>query len=166
MSREAANRLYRDFHKYDYRSRTQAPRGFRIPRKVERAGKGVHVLYRSPKLDPITYQDDGPLNYIHKHKAGVNVYWCDGVSVGVPTVVTRAQELVCLGQCLGFMYRDDNGDEVEVQCNPLEVEWFAVPNPTRKCPKGHALLVVEKRQQVLAMVWGGKLRVEPRGIVG
>lgn len=166
MSRDQAHQLYEGFHKYGPKKRTRAPASFRIPKSVKLKGKGVHVLYRSRKFNPITYANEGAHNYIHDHKAGVNVYFCDGSGKKVPSAVARAEELVYLGKCLGFAYKDAKGKLVEYECDPRSVEWYAVPNPTQLCPEGHALLVVEKKQKVVAMIWGGKLRVEPRGIVG
>lgn len=167
MSRKQAETLYRDFHKYDFKRRTRAPSSFKIPRSVKPLGKGLYVLYSSPKFDPITYaRPSGPLNYIHEHGPGVKVYTPEGSSKKVPGVVCRAQELTCLGNAIGFSYEDNRGEEVLMECDPRSCEWYAVPNPTNQCPKGHALLIVESKRKVLAMVWGGKLRVEPRGIVG
>jgi hypothetical protein len=171
MSRRHAEALYEHFHKYGPKSRTRAPSSFRIPTSMYLAGKGEYVLYSSPKFDPITYaKPDGPLNYIHEHDSrGVNVYLRDnqegGPSKKVPRAIANAQELTCLGRCIGFAY-DSGGEEVLVECDPKIVEWYAVPNPSSQYPKGHALLAIESKRRVLAMVWGGKLRVEPRGIVG
>jgi hypothetical protein len=166
MSR--ANQLYEGFHKYGPKSRTRAPSSFRIPRSVRPMGKALYVLYSSPKFNPLTYEDEGNNKYIHEHdSSGVQVYLCDGrTTKSVPSAVARAQELVCLGKCLGLAYEDSSGDENKATFDSRKVEWYAAPNPTRTCPKGHALLVIEQKKRVLAMVWGGKLRVEPRGIVG
>lgn len=167
--RKASN-LYEDFHKYGPKKVTRANPSFRIPKKAMFCGPAIDVLYRSSKYDPITYQPPGaPINYIHEHESGVKVYWCGegGEDTRVPRKVSKADnELTCLGEFLGCSYIDENEDEIEIECSSSKVELYAVPNPTNLCPEGHALLIVENKRDVVAMIWGGKLRVEPRGIVG
>jgi len=127
-------------------------------------GPALYVLYRSSKLDPFTYAvPDKPTDYIHEHKNGVKVYVVndsDGPERKVPQKIQNIQKMAFLGKCLGFGYVDEDGDEVEATASG-KVELCAVPYR-----KGHALIVLENRRKVLALIWGGKLRVEPRGIVG
>jgi hypothetical protein len=124
-------------------------------------GPALYVLYRSAKLDPLTYaKPKKPIDYIHKHKAGVKVYRVDtddGPERVVPQYIHSPTALVLLGKCLGFGYTDYDGDDVDAECKGPEL--FSIPS-------GKALLVIEKRRKVVALIWGGKLRVEPRGIVG
>lgn len=161
MSRARAISLYEDFHKYRPKEVGRFPNSFKIPRFAEFVGPALYVLYRSEKYDPITYQPpDAPIDYIHEHKAGVKVYWCEQHgSSKVPSFICKADNLVSLGGCLGFGYIDENNDEIEATCDPDEVELYSAPS-------GKGLLVVENKREVVAMIWGGKLRVEPRGIVG
>ena len=136
---------------------------FRIPSLVALAGPAVNVLYRSKKNDPTTgAQTKRAIDYIHDHDKGVNVYRTDAAFRGegvraVPKFISGARELVLLGQCLGFAYRD--GDE-EVEAEPTRPypELYTIPS-------GRALLVVQNKQRVLALIWGGRLGVESRGIV-
>ena len=155
-----AVKLYEDFHKYESKDIGSFPSSFYIPESIELAGPAIHVLYRSAKLDPITYiKPDSPIDYIHEHEAGVKVYIlnCEGPERSVPRHIHRVGALTRLGKCLGFAFVDADGDEVEATCTNCDL--YAIPS-------GKALLVVEKKKKVLAMIWGGKLNVEPRGIVG
>lgn len=155
-----AEKLFEDFHKYEPRVIGAFPSTFFIPESMEFAGPAIHVLYRSAKLDPVTYvRPDKPIDYIHEHEAGVKVYLldCGGPERSVPRYIHSVGELTRLGKCLGFAYIDDEGDEVEATCTNCDL--YAIPS-------GKALLIIEKKKKVLCMIWGGKLNVEPRGIVG
>lgn len=158
-----AEKLFADFHKYEAEEIKAFPSSFRIPERAPCVGPALYVLYRSAKCDPITYlKPDKPIDYIHEHKPGVKVYIldsseCEGPVRSVPKYIHEADTLVLLGKCLGFAYSNVNGDEENLECTSCEL--YSIPN-------GKALLVVEKKREVLAMIWGGKLNVEPRGIVG
>lgn len=161
--RHNAEKLFEDFHKYPSTKIDEMPSSFYIPEHVAFAGPALFVLYRSKKFDPLTYaKPSGPIDYIHEHKAGVKAYVVkgDGPERKVPKQIHSAGKLTFLGKCLGFGFVDEDGDEVEASCTG-KVELCAVPYR-----KGHALLAIENRRKVLALIWGGKLRVEPRGIVG
>jgi hypothetical protein len=157
-----AGNLYRDFHKYDPKSIGQFPASFSIPKTATCVGPAIHVLYRSSKFDPITYaKPASSIDYIHEHKKGVKVYIIgsdEGPERKVPQRIHAVDGLVSLGKCLGFAYVDQEGDQVDAECTG-KVELYSVPS-------GTALLVIENKRKVLALIWGGKLRVEPRGIVG
>ena len=157
-----AIKLYEDFHKFGPREIGEFKPSFYIPEEAVYVGNGVDVMYRSDKLDPLTLADEGHIDYIHEHKPGVKVYRVDARADGpvrkVPKRIHGVTSLVFLGKCLGFTYDDHHGDEVEAQvANPLP-ELYATPD-------GRALLVIERKQRVVALIWGGKLNVEPRGIV-
>jgi hypothetical protein len=159
MSRRA-EKLYEDFHKYNPREVGKFPRSFQIPTSIELAGPALYVLYQSPKCDPITYKKPKkPINYIHEHKDGVKVYLAggDGPIRKVPKRVSEVTSLTRLGKFLGLGFLD--GDEEVAMEASGKVDLYAIPS-------GKSLLVIENRRNVLAMIWGGKLRVEPRGIVG
>jgi hypothetical protein len=160
MTRKA-EKLFEDFHKYEPNSVEQFPASFRIPDRAAFMGPALYVLYRSSKYDPITHEKPSkPIDYIHEHKKGVNVYRLDtddGPEYKVPKYIHSPKALVLLGKCLGFGYTDYEGDDVEATCSGPEL--FSIPS-------GKALLVIEKRRKVVALLWGGELNVEPRGIVG
>ncbi len=138
------------------------PKSFKIPQHITCAGKAVQVLYRSDKLNPSTGEDEGVIDYFHDHKPGVKLYLVDegGPERKVPASIANADVLVLLGSCLGFSWEED-GETVEADVKR-----------GRKIPdlytiaSGKALLVVEGKQRVIAMMWGGELAVEWRGIVG
>jgi hypothetical protein len=128
-----------------------------IPRRVRTLGPAKYVLYRSDKVDPSTLRKPSkPVDYIHEHDAGVIAHATDGKpDTDVPPQFAKAKALVHLGQCLGFGLKD--GTDAEAT-DPL---------PTLAAtPDGHCLLVIQGGKKVLAMIWGGNLRVEPRGIDG
>lgn len=134
-----------------------------IPRFAYEAGNALFVLYRSGKKDPVTLITPvEPVDYIHEHDSGVKVYRTDeevGPDRSVPKRISDVEAITKLGDCLGFAYLDPEGVEVVAECS--------APLPELYCtPSGKALLVIENKENVAALIWGGKLRVEPRGIVG
>lgn len=160
MSRAVS--LYRSFHSHE-------PRGTRtvagsIPKQAHRAGAAVNVLYASDKLNPTTGEDEGWIDYIHDHNRGVVIYRCDEAAAGklcaVPAWITNVTELVVLGDCLGFAYEDEtDGHVTRAKGKRPLPELCAIPS-------GKALVVVQDKRNVLAIIWGGKLGVLDRGIVG
>ncbi len=156
-----AEKLFADFHKYEAKRIGEFPSPFYIPESATFVGKGSYVLYRSAKYDPLTYaKPDKPIDYIHDLGNGVRIFRLDideGTECQVPQYIHSVETLVLLGKCLGFGYLDEDGDEVEATCKSCDL--YVIPS-------GKALLIVEKKQRVLALIWGGKLNVEPRGIVG
>lgn len=161
--RSAINK-YIEFHQFEPDEIGAFDPSFRIPKTVYLAGDAVHVLYRSDKLNPMTGRDEGVIDYIHEHEKGVKVYRTDRASGGkpkkVPLYITRVETLTRLGRCLGFAYRD-NGTGFDVEATPSRgrCELYTIPS-------GKALIVVERRAKAVALVWGGQLGVEWRGIVG
>ncbi len=161
MIKNAINK-YVEFHQFEPMDIGEFSRSFSIPKKTRLAGEALFILYRSGKKDPITLITPiDPIDYIHEHSNGVRVYRSDidGPSKNVPRSISGVSELVRLGDCLGFAYVDHDGDEVEAKGVP--------PLPELYCTSsGKSLLVVEEKSKVVALLWGGKLRVESRGIVG
>lgn len=159
--KRAAVGKYKEFWAMEPTKIGDFPSSFKIPARARDLGKSVHVLYDSLKKDPETLKKPKkPVSYIHEHDAGVHTYACDGqADTDVPDFIKGAQALVLLGQCVGFAYKDDEGDVREAQATE--------PLPDLYCtPDGRALLVIQSRRKVLAMTWGGALGVEARGIVG
>lgn len=155
--------MYHDFHQLEPRRIGAFGARFDIPSEAILVGDAKNVLYRSDKLDPATLKKPKrPVDYIHEHDAGVKVYRTDRESDGpvrsVPQFITGVGELVLLGQCLGFAYIDPDGEEIEAEVRTPYPELYTIPS-------GRALLVVQDKRRVLALIWGGRLGVEPRGIV-
>lgn len=158
---------YEEFHRYAPKSIGEFARGFKIPARMLKAGDAKWTTYRSPKVDPATLKKPRrPVNYIHEHDAGVEVYLplnadapeLDGEPCDVPDEFRQVAALVKLGESLGFCYNVD-GEEVEAE--------GAAPLPELYCtPDGRCLLVVQDKSEVLAMIWGGALGVFARGIDG
>lgn len=155
---------YEEFWSLPPRSIGEFPSRFKIPRHAALIGSAVHILYRSDKLNPGTGEDEGEIEYIHEHKAGVNFYFVDeeGPQKKVPTFLADAEVLILLGDCLGFAWKE--GSEIFEEKTPRGLELYTVPS-------GKGLLVINAggqwgKQRVRAMIWGGKLAVTWRGIVG
>lgn len=160
-TKRAAIGKYKEFWQKEPTKVGDFPKTFKIPKSVELLGPGKHVLYSSLKKDPETLKNPRtPLDYIHEHDAGVHIY--DATRSGdvkVPEFITHAQALVCLGECIGFAFVDGDDEFIEAEATD--------PLPDLYCTvDGRALLVIQSRRKVLAMIWGGGLGVEARGIVG
>ena len=157
--------LYRRFNRFDPRKIGEFASGFAIPTRVHLEGKALWVTYRSGKVDPATLKKPRrAVNYIHEHDPGVSVYTtdrCHGsggpLDTTVPAEFAKVEALVLLGECLGFSCESE-GEPLEAETTRCEL--YASPG------EGRCLYVVESKRKVLAMIWGGKLRVEGRGIVG
>lgn len=155
--------LYREFHSLEPEHVQEFDRRFRIPEEVFRAGEAAFVLYRSRKVDPATGErPKKSFDYIHKHDPGVRLYFVDedmgGRARRVPKWIREAPALVRLGHCLGFGFFDDDGGAVEGKGRRPYPDLYTTPN-------GKALLVIQDRRELIALVWGGRLCVEWRGIV-
>lgn len=158
--------MYRGFHQKEPTKIGAFHPDLEIPDTAICVGDAVHVLYKSDKLNPETSEDEGWIDYIHEHDGGVMVYRCDraaaseGDPVKVPAWIRQAAEggLVCLGFCQGFSYRDDDGHERKAKGKAPLPELYTLKS-------GKALLVIQGKRTLLALIWGGRLGVEPRGIV-
>lgn len=160
--RELAIAIYEGFHRFAPRKVGEFHPSFKIPSRVNKQGPSVDVLYRSDKVDPETLKKPRrPLDYIHEHDSkGVHTYLPRGPGqvVEVPDWIRNATALSKLGSCLGFKFKRD-GQVVEAKGKRPLPELYCTAN-------GKALIIVQDKRDVLAIVWGGKLDVEPRGIVG
>ena len=158
----AARDLYEQFHRYPPRKVGEFAPSFAIPTHVYKKGRAVDVLYRSSKVDPETLKKPRrPVDYIHEHDPGVTTYMPSGPGerVEVPGWLRDTDALVLIGACLGFRFEDSSGTIIECEgTNPLP-ELYSTVN-------GKSLIVVDRKRTLIAMIWGGKLDVEPRGIVG
>jgi hypothetical protein len=151
--------MYETFHRLDPKTLEFNPTQS-MPGQASLVGHAVEVLYRSGKVDPSTgIKPKRPENYIHKHDEGVKVYRTDlrtNLRL-VPRFISGCEELVLLGKCLGFAY-DDGVEEIQAEMVMPYPELYTIPS-------GKALVVVQDRKKVLAVIWGGRLGVEGRGIV-
>lgn len=163
-----ASDLYEDFHRYEPRDIGEFAPSFRIPSHVYKQGRAVDVLYRSLKTDPETLKRPRkPVDYIHDHDSrGVVTHLVDGDGerVATPDWIRSATALTMLGQCIGFSFEGRDGEPVQAKGQRPLPELYAVQTGGWS-PKA-ALLVIQDKREVIAIIWGGKLRVEPRGIVG
>lgn len=168
MSRklEKAVRLYRTFHQLEPRRVGHFARRFSIPREAYFVGEAKQVLYRSDKLNPTTREDEGVIDYFHDHEGGVGMYRCDreaaheGELVPVPSRIWDQDVLTVLGlRCLGFSYQNFDGEIIDANAGGRHPELYATPT-------GKALLVVQDKRRVQAIMWGGSLKVGWRGIEG
>lgn len=162
MSQPPGVRKYVEFHQFSPRKIGRFHSSFEIPREAKLAGPAVNVLYHSDKLNPTTLEDEGWIDYIHEHEAGVNLYRTDAGFDGpirkVPRRIWNAPSLVRLGDSLGFAYEGEDGKLVEGKAKKPLPELYTTPD-------GKALIVVQSKRRVLALIWGGRLGVEARGIV-
>ena len=162
MSRRKAEKLFEEFHQFEPVDVGSFHQSFRIPHRANYVGEAKKMFYTSDKLNPETSEDEGWIPYYHEHVGSVRMYLVGdvgGESRSIPKRIWGAQALTRLGDCDGFEYTDFDGELVKAEgTNPLP-EWYAVPS-------GKALLVVQSKRSVLAILWGGKLDVEERGVVG
>jgi hypothetical protein len=162
MSRRKAEKLFEEFHQFEPVDVGNFHRSFRIPHQANYVGEAKKMFYASDKLNPETSEDEGWIHYFHDHMGGVRLYLIGDVGGEirpVPKWIYNTRALTRLGDCEGFEYIDFDDELVKAEgTNPLP-EWYAVPS-------GKALLVVQGKRTVLAILWGGKLDVEERGVVG
>jgi len=155
-----AARKYVQFHQHEPKKTGTFHPSLVIPETIICVGDAQNILYSSDKLNPTTGEDEGWIDYIHKHDGGVKIYMprSDGTEHKVPASIRGVTELTWLGKCLGFSYRDIHGKACEAKGTEPLPELYTVPS-------GRALLVIQSRRTLLAMIWGGRLGVQPRGIV-
>lgn len=160
-AKKKAADLYEAFHRYEPKKIGEFHPSFIIPSHVYKQGPSVNVMYRSGKVDPSTLKKPRkPVDYIHDHDKGVNTYLVkgEGQRVETPGWIQELAALTLIGQCLGFAFKDPEGKLVEAEGKRPLPELYAAPN-------GRALLVVEGKSKLVAIIYGGRLDVEPRGIV-
>ena len=151
---DRAARIFEDFHARDAKKFGEL--GCEVPQSMRLLGACRWVTYRSDKWN------DGTHDYIHKiesfPRVRVAVPGRGGDRVSMPAKVRETQVLTQIGlSALGFAYGDD-GDETEASL-PRGAQWFW-------SERGRALLAIQSKKKLLAVVWGGALQIEPRGIVG
>lgn len=159
--RREAIAMYKRFQRLEPKNLGEFAGSMRIPDKVHLLGKAEWVTYRSGKVDPETLKKPRKtVDYIHEHDAGVRSFCADGDGelVDVPRSIREITALCLLGDLLGFGWKDDEGEH-EAKATSPRPELYTIPS-------GKALVVVQDKKEILAMMWGGGLGVEGRGIVG
>lgn len=161
-----AERLFETFHQFEPVKVGSFRRGFKIPRDAQYVGEAKTMYYTSDKLNPESGEDEGWIRYFHEHEGRVRMYVCDrrlkrfdAELRQIPKWIYNTKALVRIGDCDGFDYIGFDGKLKTADAVGAKPEWYAVPS-------GKALLVIQDKQRVLAIVWGGSLRVEWRGVVG
>jgi hypothetical protein len=159
QSRKAVD-LYVEFHQFEPEKIGSFGPRFRIPRTAHHAGEAQVMYYASDKLNPETSEDEGVIHYYHEHEGQVQVYRCDGEGRDkIPKWIWDVDSLWRIGVCEGFEYTDFDGHCIKAKAKKPYPEWYAIPS-------GKALLVIQNKRDVLAVVWGGDLHIEWRGVVG
>lgn len=159
-----AVRKYVQFHQHEPKKTGSFHPNLVIPEVVMCVGDATNVLYCSDKLNPETGEDEGWIDYIHEHDKGVKMFTPirvrdDETRIrSVPTSIRNVRELTWLGKCMGFAYRCHDGKICKAEGTDPLPDLYAIPS-------GKALLVIQSKRTLLAMIWGGRLGVEPRGIV-
>jgi hypothetical protein len=158
-----AEKLYETFHQFEPTEVGAFAHGFKIPHEANHVGEAKTMYYSSDKLNPETGEDEGWIRYFHENDGDVRLCVMDSYRAGdrrkIPKWIRESQALVLLGECDGFDYEDFDGNIVEAKATGQKPEWYCVPS-------GKALLVIQDRRRVLAVLWGGDLHVEWRGVVG
>lgn len=153
----SAVKTFEGFHQYDHKDVGQFKREIIVPERMSYAGPCLWVTYKSDKWG------EGTHDYVHKIESYPKVKCCivedTGKTIKVPARVRDATTLSLIGlRALGFAFEDGKDGETEAKL-PRSAEWFWSPS-------AKALYCIENRSTLAAVIWGGKLDVEPRGIVG
>lgn len=162
MTLRNAEKLFTEFHQFEPVDVGTFHRSFRIPRRANYVGEAKKMFYASDKLNPETGEDEGVIHYFHDHEGRVRMYLVGDVGGdvrSVPKWIYGTKALTRLGDCEGFEYDDFDGERVKAKGTKPLPEWYAIPS-------GKALLIVQSKRTVIAILWGGKLDVESRGVVG
>jgi hypothetical protein len=163
---EDAIQMWETFNQLDWRKAAPFAPSLRIPDRLVVLGAAEYVMYRSAKRDPETGRvPRKPVDYIHEHDANVRIAVPLSSKlrleqrrvVAPPAFIRNACTLARLGQCLGFAYH--HGRELEeIEASSPYPELYAIAS-------GKALIVVHAKSTLEAVIWGGRLDVESRGIV-
>lgn len=143
------------FHNFDPKRVDYAPR-VTVPSQIPVVGSCEWVLYRSNKWG------EGTHDYIHEITSHPRVMVGivgdrGGKMTKVPKRIQQTKSVSLIGKCLGWQFTDKDGESMETKVTRCQW-WWSKP--------GRALLAVEDKRRIVAIVWGGKLNVEARGIVG
>jgi hypothetical protein len=151
-----AVKTFEDFNEYPSKGASKFAREIIIPERMPCPGPCRWVTYRSDKWN------DGTHDYIHTITSYPRVKCAmageNYPTVKVPAKVRNATTLTQIGlRALGFAFEYDD-DEYEAKV-PAGTEWFWSQT-------ARALYLIQNKRKLVAVIWGGKLNGEPRGIVG
>ncbi len=156
--------MFSRFHTRDWRAEGAFHPSMIIPAELCCLGDALNTDYQSDKLHPASGEDEGWIDYTHKHDAGVRIYAPvtsrrpgNDDCVRTPAWIKGVVELTWLGKYLGGEYRARAGRQQIVGTEPLPELYTA--------PSGKALFIVQNKRSLLFVLWGGRLTVERRGIV-
>jgi hypothetical protein len=145
---------YEEFHDFDPKNYGPLSMG-QLPTTVYYAGRMLWTAYASDKWERRNH------NYIHDHDHGPKVYVASAASgvraVSLPEWLRNVKTFVKLGRCIGLGFKAPDGNEIEAQGDGT-TELYTTPN-------GKALVVIEGKRRLEAIVWGGNLNVKAAGIV-
>lgn len=133
---------------------------FEWPARMRCMGESTWVTYKSRKIIPDNMKKPKtPVDYIHEHDAGVKLYVPDGaLDTELPKFIRECKALTLLGECTGFGFKKSDGKGEATGKRPY---------PELYCtPDGRALVVIQSKRDLVAIMFGGSLGVEGRGIVG
>jgi hypothetical protein len=125
---------------------------FKMPTSLVCAGTMTWIYYSSTKWGK------GRYDYKHEHESGVKLYVNDnieGSQHATPQWICKLDTIWKLGACIGYEFIDKDNTKVSATCRGCTL-WAA--------PNGKALLILDGNK-VHAIIYGGKLGVEARGIV-
>ena len=151
-----ATKTFEGFNEYPSKGASKFAREIIVPERMPYPGPCRWVTYRSDKWK------NGTHDYIHTITSYPRVKCVmageDYPTVKVPLAVRNATTLTQIGlRALGFAFEYDD-DEYEAKV-PAGTEWFWSQT-------ARALYLIQNKRKLIAVIWGGNLNVEPRGIVG
>jgi hypothetical protein len=151
-----AIKTFEGFNEYPSKGASKFAREIVIPDRMPSPGPCRWVTYRSDKWN------NGTHDYIHTITSYPRVKCAmageNYDTIKVPAKVRNATTVTQIGlRALGFAFEYDD-DEYEAKV-PAGTEWFWSQT-------ARALYLIQNKRKLIAVIWGGNLNVEPRGIVG
>jgi hypothetical protein len=151
-----ATKTFENFNEYPSKGASKFAREIIVPERMPSPGPCRWLTYRSNKWN------DGTHDYIHTIASYPRVKCAmageNYPTIKIPAKVREATTLTQIGlRALGFAFEYDD-DEYEAKV-PAGTEWFWSQT-------ARALYLIQNKRKLVAVIWGGNLNVEPRGIVG
>lgn len=163
---------YKTFTSKEPRHIEALPSSIKFPREIGYAGTATEINYCSDKW----YKDKTVL-YYHPTESNVGTYFpwdCYEWLKPVSETPTWPSELWMLGLTWGFTFkRHDNGELLTCEWKVERAKGVSWSDAKRKnipvlagAPDTHMLCIIHPKDGVLAMFFGGNLKVTERGIEG